>query len=325
MGKKSKKSATTSPLAKDPGPSKKGLISDTTCLGLGNTSWESIYNLIEVEELEELSEEAMADSNNKSEGTLKELACSFLHRIAAQAKVLPYTDVVRWVVEKILVTNRTFCTTNGRIFDSFQPNDLRKMYHLPEPEKQYNKAFLEAFAKENESELASIKQWRHFPEKHKHESSGKYSVDSLASAYRYTKAMMCRMWGIHDSAKFTIEMVPLMEASINGYVMDWANILFDKLATTILEYRENVYHTTRTIPPFYYSAFIMDTICFNSEFPLLGWRWTPIDPKQYISIMSSYGRLITKITCIKSATVLFYLFIIPFFISLLPGYLERQK
>ena len=61
--------------------------------------------------------------------------------------------------------------------------------------------------------------------------------------------------------------------------MDWANILSDKLATTILEYRTNAHQTTRTIPPFYYSAYIMDTICFNSEFPLLRWRWTPTDPK----------------------------------------------
>jgi len=94
------------------------------------------------------------------------------------------------------------------------------MYHLPQPKKRYNKTFLEAFAKENDSELAPIKQWRHFPEKHKHESLGKYSVDSLASPYYYAGAMMCRMWGIHDYAKFTIEMVPLMEAAINGYVMD---------------------------------------------------------------------------------------------------------
>ena len=57
MGKKSKKSAVAAPTtivepAKNLGPSKKGLISDTTYLGLGNTSWESIYNLIEAEELE---------------------------------------------------------------------------------------------------------------------------------------------------------------------------------------------------------------------------------------------------------------------------------
>jgi len=37
MGKKSKKSTAT-PAAKEPEHSKKGLISDMTCLGLGNTS-----------------------------------------------------------------------------------------------------------------------------------------------------------------------------------------------------------------------------------------------------------------------------------------------
>ena len=53
MEKKSKRSAalaapavTVQPTS-DLGPSKKGLISDTTCIGLGNTSWKSIYNLIE--------------------------------------------------------------------------------------------------------------------------------------------------------------------------------------------------------------------------------------------------------------------------------------
>jgi len=57
MGKKS--TAASAPIAtvkpaKDLGPSKKGLTSDTTCLGLGNTSWESIYNLIEAEEPKEI-------------------------------------------------------------------------------------------------------------------------------------------------------------------------------------------------------------------------------------------------------------------------------
>ena len=104
-------------------------------------------------------------------------------------------------------------------------------------------------------------------------------MDSLASPYCYAGAMICRMWGIHDSAKFTIEMVPLMEAAVNSYVMDQANILSDKLATAILELRSNSRKTTRTIPPFYYSAYIMDTLCFNSKYPVLGWRWTPHDPK----------------------------------------------
>jgi len=36
--------------------------------------------------------------------------------------------------------------------------------------------------------------------------------------------------------------------------------------------------STRVIPPFYMSAYIMDTIYFNSKYSILGWKWTPQDP-----------------------------------------------
>lgn len=81
---------------------------------------------------------------------------------------------------------------------------------------------------------------------------------------------MCRIWGLHDSSKFSIEMVPLMEAACNIEIMDWGNILSDKLATVILEFRNKSRVTNRFIPPFYFSAYILDTLCFNSEFRVLG-------------------------------------------------------
>jgi len=142
VGKKSKKtriasaSAVTGPHIADPGPSKKGLISNTTCLGLGKTTWLSIYNLIEAEEPEVTTVQATTDSTRKSDATLKDLGDSYLHRIAAREQILPYTDVVRWEIEEVRITNRTFCTIDGRVFGSFQPNDLRKIYHLPAPEKK---------------------------------------------------------------------------------------------------------------------------------------------------------------------------------------------
>jgi len=101
--------------------------------------------LIEVEEPEELEEEATTDSTSKLEGTFKELA--YLHRIEAWAKIFLYTNVVRWVVEKIPTSDRKVSVADGKIFGSSKPEDLRQMYHLPSPEKHYNQAFLEAFAK----------------------------------------------------------------------------------------------------------------------------------------------------------------------------------
>ena len=76
---------------------------------------------------------------------------------------------------------------------------------------------------------------------------------------------MCRMWGLHDSSKFSIEMVPLMEAACNIEIMDWGTILSVKLATAILEFRNKSRVTDRFIPPFYFSAYILDTLCFNFE------------------------------------------------------------
>ena len=81
---------------------------------------------------------------------------------------------------------------------------------------------------------------------------------------------MCRLWGLPDSANFTIEMVPLMEAAVKSIIMDWATILSDKLAQAVLEFRSKTCISERVIPPFYYSAYILDTPCFNSEFPVLG-------------------------------------------------------
>ena len=129
--------------------------------------------------------------------------------------------------------------------------------------------------KENDIESDPIRQWRHFPSRHKHETLGMYSVDSLASPYYYVGALMCRLFGVHNSAKFSIYMVPLMEATVHDYIMYWANILSDKMATEILEYRRKRSVVSQVIPPFYFNAYIMDTICFNSEYPIIGWKWTP--------------------------------------------------
>ena len=55
MMKKSKKPK--APVIAKEEPVKKALTTDTTCLGLGKASWESIYNLLEAEDLEEIEEE----------------------------------------------------------------------------------------------------------------------------------------------------------------------------------------------------------------------------------------------------------------------------
>ena len=46
------------------------------------------------------------------------------------------------------------------------------MYHLPNPQKVYDKDFIKDFAASNETHSEPIREWMKAPEKHKNESSG---------------------------------------------------------------------------------------------------------------------------------------------------------
>ena len=64
ISKKSKK--VNIPVLTKKEPVEKVLIGDTTCTGLGKASWESIYNLLEVEDLEVIKEgKGIANSTDK--------------------------------------------------------------------------------------------------------------------------------------------------------------------------------------------------------------------------------------------------------------------
>ena len=87
--------------------------------------------------------------------------------------------------------------------------------------------------------------------------------------------MMCRLFRNDNSARFSIQMVPLIHSTVNYEIMDWSVILSERIANRILEYRKD--KDTGNTTPFYFCAYILDALCFNSEFPILGWKWTPKD------------------------------------------------
>ena len=110
------------------------LYTDTTCnKDAGVTTWESMHSLLEEENPRAMEVTVTADSRGSSEASITELACSFLHWIVARPKILPYTDMVKWVLDSADITNRQFTTQGQGLIGSFTPRDLRLMYHLPEP------------------------------------------------------------------------------------------------------------------------------------------------------------------------------------------------
>ena len=78
----------------------------------GIATWEGMYNLLKEENPRLMEVEATTSSHISSEVSFTELACSFLHRIAARPKILPYMDMVKWVLDNVDITYREFKAQN---------------------------------------------------------------------------------------------------------------------------------------------------------------------------------------------------------------------
>ena len=95
-------------------PVKLRLVTDTSCQGLGKMTWDTVYNLLEKLDPKVTVEKASVpdedSSDSDSDINERTLANSFLHRIAARASIMPYYDVVRWVIDSVKTVSYTHLT-----------------------------------------------------------------------------------------------------------------------------------------------------------------------------------------------------------------------
>jgi len=91
------------------------LYTNTTCnRDAGISTWEGMYSLLEEENPRVMEVETTAGSHSSSEVSITELACSFLHRIVARPKILPYMEVP----DSTHITNRQFKTQGQELTES---------------------------------------------------------------------------------------------------------------------------------------------------------------------------------------------------------------
>ena len=83
------------------------LYTDTTCnRDVGVTTWEGMHSLLEEENPRVMEVTTTADSCRSSKVLIIELECSFLHQIAARPNILPYTDMVKWILDSADITDK---------------------------------------------------------------------------------------------------------------------------------------------------------------------------------------------------------------------------
>ena len=69
-----------------------------------------MYSLLEEENPKIMEVTATVGSHGSFEASITEVACTFLHRIAARPKILPYTDMVKWILDIMDIRDKQFKT-----------------------------------------------------------------------------------------------------------------------------------------------------------------------------------------------------------------------
>lgn len=75
---------------------------------VGTSTWESMYQLLEEEQLRIIEVTVTTDGRGSFDASLTELACSFLHHIATRPKIHSYTNMVKWIIDDIDISGREF-------------------------------------------------------------------------------------------------------------------------------------------------------------------------------------------------------------------------
>jgi len=90
---------------------------------------------------------AIARSIKPSGPQCRNASCSFLHRIGEIAKILPYIDMIRWVVENLIIEDRQFKNSRMELVGLFRAEDLKEMYHILDLQEIYDNTFVANFVK----------------------------------------------------------------------------------------------------------------------------------------------------------------------------------
>ena len=122
----------------------------------GATSWEVIYNRLEDDRPKIIVIKVTTDSIKHSRVKFKDTTSSFFCRIGETAKIHPYTDMIRWVVENICIEDKQFRNSKMELMGSFKAKDLKQMYHILDPQDIYEKSYLANFTKKNEEPFKMI-------------------------------------------------------------------------------------------------------------------------------------------------------------------------
>jgi hypothetical protein len=188
-------------------------------------TWMQVFDILQYKLInypDDLGEEV-----TKTQATrYKNVAQSELHKIATQPRIMPYNDMIGWVMENIELSIRSIYNSKKVVVGSFRPEHFQVMYKLsPVSNYVYNAAFLMDFDKKESTQYGKnlpdlIKDWCSRPEKFREDNHGIYVIASLEPHMMYVAMMLCRLFEKENTAHFLLPWVPIMHTVVEGYSFD---------------------------------------------------------------------------------------------------------
>ena len=155
--------------------------------------------------------------------------------IAVRPTILPYNDVIRWIIDHANVKDRSFNNSTGSQLANFRSVNFVRIYALKPYTQLLDVDFVNA-AKSKFNFDQMLKSWMTEPRKFS-KRKYEYLVEWFKEPYSLLAAMLCRIYGLPNCSFFKEEWAPITHHIITtGEPFPWASILSLELKNAIQEF-----------------------------------------------------------------------------------------
>jgi len=173
--------------------------------------------------------------------------------IVAHPAILPYIDMVKWILSRCH-RNSVLLKADGTSLVSFAPKNYVAIFRLPPLEENADEAYKKAFAARHPNFDDCICEWWVEEDEFKVSPLRVYQTQNFHPDYKPVAIMICRLMGEKNCNLFRREWVPYMYAVVeHGRVLNWANIMADVLLRALRRYLEA---PEETKPSFFMFAYL---------------------------------------------------------------------
>jgi hypothetical protein len=99
--------------------------------------WSEIYKFIE--------DDFFKDEYESNVDDIEDIKKSILHRITSKIPILPYYDMLRWIISHTDISTYSIVNSSHKVIGSFRPKDIYNMYKLEPTQVNLDENFIKGF------------------------------------------------------------------------------------------------------------------------------------------------------------------------------------